>query len=65
MSTSWSSIGIDPVDLEIGKANPERDPFLVEGGDDWGTEFRYVITDKGSILAYRYDGTFIAQADAA
>jgi hypothetical protein len=65
MSTSWSSIGIDPVDLEIGKANPEKDPFLVEGGDDWGTEFRYVITDKGSILAYTSEGVFVTQVSAA
>ena len=65
MSTSWSSIGIDPVDLEIGKANPERDPFIVAGGDDWGTEFRYVITDKGSILAYTSEGQFVTQVEAA
>jgi hypothetical protein len=65
MSTTWSSIGIDPVDLEIGKANPERDPFLFDGGDDWGTEYRYVITDKGSILAYTSEGVFIAQVEAA
>ena len=65
MSTTWSSIGIDPVDLEIGKANPERDPFLFDGGDDWGTEYRYVITDKGSILAYTSEGVFIAQVETA
>jgi hypothetical protein len=65
MSTSWSSIGIDPVDLEIGKLNPERDPFLFAGGDDWGTEYRYVITDKGSILAYTSEGTFVTQVEAA
>jgi hypothetical protein len=65
MSTSWSSIGIDPVDLEIGKLNPERDPFLIAGGDDWGTEYRYVITDKGSILAYTSEGTFVTQVEAA
>ena len=64
MSTSWSSIGIDPVDLGIGKLNPERDPFLVAGGDDWGTEYRYVITDKGSILAYTSEGTFVTQVEA-
>lgn len=65
MITSWSSIGIDPVDLEIGKANPERDPFIVAGGDDWGTEFRYVITDNGSIIAYTSEGDFVQQVDAA
>lgn len=65
MLTTWSSIGIDPVDLEIGKANPEKDPFLFEGGDDWGTEFRYVITDKGSILAYTSEGTFVTQVEFA
>jgi hypothetical protein len=65
MSTSWSSIGIDPVDLEIGKLNPEKDPFLIAGGDDWGTEYRYVITDKGSILSYTSEGVFIQQWDAA
>jgi hypothetical protein len=64
MSTSWSSIGIDPVDLGIGKLNPERDPFLVAGGDDWGTEYRYVITDKGSILAYTSEGIFVTQVEA-
>jgi hypothetical protein len=64
MSTSWSSIGTDPVDLGIGKLNPERDPFLVAGGDDWGTEYRYVITDKGSILAYTSEGTFVTQVEA-
>ena len=65
MFTSWSSIGIDPVDLEIGKANPEKDPFLFAGGDDWGTEYRYVITDKGSILAYTSEGTFVTQVEFA
>ena len=65
MSTTWSSIGIDPVDLEIGKANPEKDPFLFAGGDDWGTEYRYVITDKGSILAYTSDGSFVTQVEVA
>jgi hypothetical protein len=65
MSTSWSSIGIDPINLEIGKANPERDPFIVAGGDDWGTEFRYVITDKGSILAYTSEGSFVTQVEVA
>jgi hypothetical protein len=65
MSTSWSSIGIDPINLEIGKANPERDPFLIAGGDDWGTEFRYVITDKGSILAYTSEGSFVTQVEVA
>jgi hypothetical protein len=64
MSTSWSSIGTDPVDLGIGKLNPERDPFLVAGGDDWGTEYRYVITDKGSILAYTSEGIFVTQVEA-
>lgn len=64
MSTSWSSIGTDPVDMGIGKLNPERDPFLVAGGDDWGTEYRYVITDKGSILAYTSEGTFVTQVEA-
>jgi hypothetical protein len=65
MSTSWSSIGIDTDDFQIGKMNPERDPFLVAGGDDWGTEYRYVITDKGSILSYTSEGVFIQQWDAA
>jgi hypothetical protein len=64
MSTSWSSIGTDPVDMGIGKLYPERDPFLVAGGDDWGTEYRYVITDKGSILAYTSEGTFVTQVEA-
>jgi hypothetical protein len=64
MSTSWSSIGTDPVDMGIGKLNPERDPFLIAGGDDWGTEYRYVITDKGSILAYTSEGTFVTQVEA-
>jgi hypothetical protein len=65
MSTSWSSIGIDPINLEIGKANPERDPFLIASGDEWGTEFRYVITDKGSILAYTSEGSFVTQVEVA
>jgi len=39
MSTSWSSIGIDPVDLEIGKANPERDPFIVRA-QSWRTRLK-------------------------
>lgn len=66
MANSWSSIYED-VDAEqsVGKLNPEKDPFIVAGGDDWGTEFRYVITDKGSILAYKADGTFISQGEAA
>ena len=65
MSTSWSSIGVDEVDLEIGKANPERDPFLVAGGDDWGTEYRYVISDKGIISIYTSEGECLGQTDAA
>jgi len=65
MSTSWSSIGIDPVDLEIGKANPERDPFIVAGGDNWGTEFRYVISDAGSISAYTSEGELVTEVSAA
>jgi hypothetical protein len=66
MSTSWSSIGTGSFeDLGIGKANPERDPFLIAGGDDWGTEFRYVITDKGSILAYTSEGSFVTQVEVA
>jgi hypothetical protein len=65
MSTTWSSIGVDPIDLEIGKANPEKDPFIVAGGDDWGTEYRYIITDRGSILAYKRDGSFVTQVEAA
>lgn len=60
LSTSWSSIGIDE-----SKPNPEKDPFIVAGGDDWGTEYRYVITDKGSILAYTSEGIFVLQSDAA
>lgn len=66
MSTTWSSIGgVDVEDLGIGKANPEHDPFLFAGGDDWGTEYRYVITDKGSILAYTSEGTFVTQVEVA
>lgn len=65
MSTSWSSIGVDEVDLEIGKANPERDPFLVAGGDNWGTEYRYVISDKGIISIYTSEGECLGQTDAA
>ena len=65
MANSWSSIYVDAeADQSIGKLNPEKDPFLVAGGDDWGTEYRYVITDKGAILAYKADGSFIAQVDA-
>ena len=66
MSTVWSSIGIEPLeDLGIGKANTEQDPFMVASGDDWGTQYRYVITDMGSIIAYTSDGRFIKQVDAA
>jgi hypothetical protein len=65
MSTSWSSIGIDPVDLGIGKLNPERDPFIVAGGDDWGTEFRYVISDAGVISAYTSEGELVTEVSAA
>ena len=63
MSTSWSSIGTDPIDLGIGKLNPEKDPFLFEGGDNWGTEYLYVITDRGSILSYTSESVFIQQWD--
>ena len=65
MANSWSSIYVDAeADQSIGKLYPEKDPFLVAGGDEWGTEYRYVITDKGSILAYKSDGSFIAQVEA-
>jgi hypothetical protein len=65
MANSWSSIYEEvEVDQSVGKAYPEKDPFLVESGDDWGTEYRYVITDKGSILAYKSDGSFVTQVAA-
>lgn len=65
MSTSWSSIGVDPTDLEIGKANTEPDPFLVAGGDDWGTEFRYVISDAGVISVFTSDGELVNEVKTA
>ena len=66
MANSWSSIYED-VDAEqsVGKLFPEKDPYLTAGGDDWGTEYRYIITDKGSILSYTSEGVFIQQWDAA
>jgi hypothetical protein len=65
MSNSWSSIYEEiEADQSCGKVLPEKDPFIVASGDDWGTEYRYVITDKGSILAYKSDGTFVTQVAA-
>jgi hypothetical protein len=59
MANSWSSIG----EFE-NHPYPEKDPFITASGDDWGTEYRYVITDKGSILAYKSDGSFVTQVAA-
>ena len=59
MANSWSSIG----EFE-NHPFPEKDPFITASGDDWGTEYRYVITDNANILAYKSDGTFIKQVAA-
>jgi hypothetical protein len=66
MANSWSSIYEDcTTEQSVGKPFGEIDPFIVAGDDDWGTEYRYVITDKGSILAYKSDGSFVTQVQAA
>lgn len=65
MANSWSSIYEESeMDQSVGKPNTEKDPFLTASGDDWGTEFLYIISDKGSILTYKSDGTFVSQTTA-
>jgi hypothetical protein len=70
MASSWSTLGTDGQGgaLEFSKLN-DNDPigtvsyptdgFLLEGGDDWGTEYRYLIKDDGNLDVYEvsYDRT--------
>lgn len=64
MATGWSALGTDGggqyLDLAkmndedpIGRSSGQSDPFLLEGGDDWGTEFRYLIKDDGILEVYK------------
>ncbi len=63
MARGWSTLGtcdqgqyIDFSKLGdnelVGKSSHDNDPFLIEGGDDWGTEFRYLIKDDGTLEVY-------------
>lgn len=63
MARGWSTLGtcnqgqyIDFTKLgdnePIGKSSHDNDPFLIEGGDNWGTEFRYLIQDNGILEVY-------------
>lgn len=70
MAGGWSTLGSDGQgnsldfatlgDKEmIGSRIHENDPLLLDGGDDWGTEFRYLIKDDGTLEVYSvpYDNT--------
>lgn len=64
MSGGWSTLGTDGAghDLDfktigdndmVGSRIHEGDPFLLDGGDDWGTEYRYLIKDEGMLEVYK------------
>lgn len=64
MATSWSTLGTNGegelIDFEtigeqdpIGKTSHESDPFLLEGGDSWGTEYRYLIKNDYTLDIYK------------
>lgn len=57
LANSWTVLGLkegSPMDFdttdEIGEhSDYNNDPFLLQGSDDWGTEYLYIINDNGSI----------------
>lgn len=64
MSSSWSTLGTDgqggSLDFKqlgdndpIGTITYPTDGFLIDGGDDWGTEYRYLIKDEGLVEVYK------------
>lgn len=68
MANSWSTLGTDgqagSLDIaKLGDKDPigtysyKTDPFLVDGGDDMGTEYRYLIKHDGTldIFSIPYD----------
>lgn len=68
MARGWSTLGTcnqgEYIDFSklgdnepIGKSSHDNDPFLIEGGDNWGTEFRYLIQDNGILEVYEVGET--------
>lgn len=64
MSSSWSTLGTDGqggfLDIanmgdndSIGTITYPTDGFLIDGGDDWGTEYRYLIKDDGTLDVFK------------
>lgn len=64
MRSSWSTLGTDgqggALDFStlgendpIGTVTYPTDGFLLDGGDDWGTEYRYLIKDEALIEVYK------------
>lgn len=57
LANSWSVLGLKegkPTNFEttdeIGEfSGYKNDPFLIQGSDDWGTEYLYIINDNGNI----------------
>jgi hypothetical protein len=56
LANSWSVLGLKEglaMDFnatdEIGEHSDNNDPFLLQGCDDWGTEYLYIINNNGSI----------------
>lgn len=64
MATSWSTIGTnyagEYIDFEtineqdpIGRVSGESDPILLDGGDTWGTEYRYLIKNDYTLDIFK------------
>lgn len=55
MRSSYSSFGFgsDSNDPDaIGTVTYPNDGYILDGGDDWGTEYRYLIKDNGELEVY-------------
>ena len=55
MRSSYSSFGFgsDSNDPDaIGTVSYPTDGYILDGGDDWGTEYRYLIKDNGQLEVY-------------
>lgn len=61
MRSTYSSFGLgsDSNDPDaIGTVSYPNDGFMLEGGDDWGTEYRYLIKDNGELEVFRVGGVY-------
>lgn len=60
MRSTYSSFGLgsDSNDPDaIGTVSYPNDGFMLEGGDDWSTEYRYLIKDNGELDVFTVGGT--------